>query len=244
VGITFKGLSPQPVPLFPGSNSSLFNSVFHFSASLNRTKDWVWPPDSTPKSLSHWLVLGAGDSAKQQLWVPDDRVAEGWYNIAVRGARRHGGAGEGGRQRVPACLQMRGVVPSAARLTWAERERTHACCCRPRCLRHPHAQLEASISTDYPSLVSLGMPVVDKYDEPSLPQQLADRDKLLATPQYSNGTLVRWLGRATPVVCACCAGQQAGARVHVQRACMLLRCPATHVVEHACALPPVVLLRA
>jgi hypothetical protein len=87
VRIAFKDIQPQPVPLYPGSTRSLFHSVFQFNANLNRTKDWSWPSDATPKSLTHWMVMGAGDSvAKSQVYVPDDRVAEGWYNLRVSGA--------------------------------------------------------------------------------------------------------------------------------------------------------------
>lgn len=46
--------------------------------------------------------------------------------------------------------------------------------------------------------MSLGAPVVGKYEEPSVPMQLADRAKMLATPQYKNGTLVSW-ARCQPV---------------------------------------------
>jgi hypothetical protein len=84
VTVLFKDLHPQPIPLHPGSSKSLFHSVFHFQAALNRTKDWSWPSDATPKSLDHWLVLNAGQGAgTRQLWRPEEKVADGWYNIRV-----------------------------------------------------------------------------------------------------------------------------------------------------------------
>jgi hypothetical protein len=58
--------------------------VFHFNANLNRTKDWSWPSDATPKSMSYWMVMGAADSvSKPQMWVPEEKVADGWYNLQV-----------------------------------------------------------------------------------------------------------------------------------------------------------------
>jgi hypothetical protein len=84
VGVTFKDLKPQPIPLHPGSPKSLFSSVFYFQSTLNRTKDWSWPSDATPKRMDHWLVLDQRSAAgRPQLWVPEDKVADGWYNLMV-----------------------------------------------------------------------------------------------------------------------------------------------------------------
>lgn len=84
VGVMFKDLKPQPIPLAPGSSQTLFHTVFGFNSNLNRTKDWSWPPDSVPKSLTHWMVLGTrSDARKPQLWMPEDKVADGWYNLRV-----------------------------------------------------------------------------------------------------------------------------------------------------------------
>lgn len=84
VGVTFKDLKPQPIPLHPGSPQSLFNSVFYFQSTLNRTKDWAWPSDATPKRMDHWMVLDQRSAAgRPQLWVPEDKLADGWYNLRV-----------------------------------------------------------------------------------------------------------------------------------------------------------------
>jgi hypothetical protein len=84
VGVSFKDLGPQPIPLHPGSPQSLFTSVFQFSANLNRTKDWSWPSDAIPKTMTHWLVMGAQDNVtKPQMWAPEEKVADGWYNLRV-----------------------------------------------------------------------------------------------------------------------------------------------------------------
>jgi hypothetical protein len=84
VGVTFQDLKPQPIPLHPGSPRSLFNSVFYFHATLNRTEDWTWPSDATPKSMDHWLVADAKTTlGKPQLWIPEEKIADGWYNLRV-----------------------------------------------------------------------------------------------------------------------------------------------------------------
>lgn len=84
VGVLFRDLTPVPIPLFPGSHRPLFHTIFSFHATLNRTKDWSWPPDSVPKSLTRWLVLNPlTDLSKPLLWMPEDKVADGWYNIRV-----------------------------------------------------------------------------------------------------------------------------------------------------------------
>ncbi len=84
VGVTFQDLKPQPIPLHPGSPRSLFNSIFYFHATLNRTEDWTWPSDATPKSLDHWLVADAKTIiGRPQLWVPEEKIADGWYNLRV-----------------------------------------------------------------------------------------------------------------------------------------------------------------
>jgi hypothetical protein len=86
VGVTFKDLRPQPIPLHPGSPQSLFSSVFYFSSTLNRTKDWTWPSDAIPKKMDHWVMLDQKSAAgRPQLWVPEDKLADGWYNLRVSG---------------------------------------------------------------------------------------------------------------------------------------------------------------
>lgn len=62
-------------------------------------------------------------------------------------------------------------------------------------------QLEASITTDFLSLMALGTPVVGKYEDPALPPQLVEKPKLLATPQYSNGTVVRSCSHGSALLC-------------------------------------------
>lgn len=89
VGVTFHDLRPQPIPLQPGSPRSLFNSVFYFHSTLNRTEDWTWPSDATPKSMDHWIVADARTAlGRHQLWVPEDKLADGWYNLRVGGRHK------------------------------------------------------------------------------------------------------------------------------------------------------------
>jgi hypothetical protein len=35
--------------------------------------------------MDHWMVLDQRSAAgRPQLWVPDDKLADGWYNLRVR----------------------------------------------------------------------------------------------------------------------------------------------------------------
>jgi hypothetical protein len=73
---------------------------------------------------------------------------------------------------------------------------TRLCAC-PACLPH-NTKLEASITTDFPSLLGLASPVVGKYEDASTPSQLAEKPKLLATAQPQNGTVVSAALHACP----------------------------------------------
>lgn len=59
------------------------------------------------------------------------------------------------------------------------------------------AQLEASLTSDFPSLMALNSMRSGKYDGVNTPPELAEKPKYLATPQYKNGTVVS--GSNTPV---------------------------------------------
>lgn len=54
--------------------------------------------------------------------------------------------------------------------------------------------MEASITSDYPSLMALNSMRAGKYEGPSptsaAPSELSEKPKYLATPQYKNGTVV------------------------------------------------------
>lgn len=67
-------------------------------------------------------------------------------------------------------------------------------------LSHCNLQLEASLTSDFPSLLALNSMRSGKYDGLDTPTDLAEKPKYLASPQYKNGTVVSPRQR-----CACIA---------------------------------------
>lgn len=54
-------------------------------------------------------------------------------------------------------------------------------------------QMEASITSDFPSLLALNSMRAGKYDGVATPPELAEKPKYLPTAQYKNGTVVSCL---------------------------------------------------
>jgi len=87
VSVIISEVQPSPVPLYEGSSELLFKPVVHFFSELNRTQDgFPWPAHDVPKAMDHWWILDTPVKAdRPYIWVPEDRLAEGWYNIGVGG---------------------------------------------------------------------------------------------------------------------------------------------------------------
>jgi hypothetical protein len=87
VSVIISEVQPSAVPLYEGSSELLFKPVVHFFSELNRTQDgFPWPAHDVPKAMDHWWILDTPVKAdRPYIWVPEDRLAEGWYNIGVGG---------------------------------------------------------------------------------------------------------------------------------------------------------------
>ncbi|WIA36757.1 hypothetical protein OEZ86_008025 [Tetradesmus obliquus] len=73
------GISPPPMPLYPGSEEPMLFPVVHFTSELNRTDDGHWPPWDVKTSMEHWIL--AADTSRPYIWAPEYELYEGWYNI-------------------------------------------------------------------------------------------------------------------------------------------------------------------
>ncbi|KAF8065510.1 hypothetical protein HT031_003111 [Scenedesmus sp. PABB004] len=179
-GIKVDGVTPEPVPLFPGSPTPLFHTVAHLWSELNRTKDWSWPPNDAKTSFDQWLVFSSpAELAKPVSWTPDFLPHEGWYNLHVRA---HAGPGAASHAR-----QARRAPEAAARRPPPPPPPPPVPPVPPR-----GAQLDVSVTSRFPTLMAAGLEEVEVYAEATAPEALREGGfyKLLSTSQYPPGTVL------------------------------------------------------
>lgn len=87
VSVNISGISPAPMPLYPGSDEPLLYPVVRFSSELNRTGDFHWPPSDVKTSMEHWII--AANTSTAFMWTPEDHLYEGWYNVHVSAISLH-----------------------------------------------------------------------------------------------------------------------------------------------------------
>ncbi|KAI8470440.1 MAG: hypothetical protein J3K34DRAFT_420526 [Monoraphidium minutum] len=80
-------VSPTPVEVFPGTKKMLFTPVYHITGTLNKTAQWWVPiPEGHKQRFDMWAVVGKLPSnTTSYVFVPEDTLADGFWNIEVDG---------------------------------------------------------------------------------------------------------------------------------------------------------------
>jgi hypothetical protein len=199
-----------PVPLFPGSSELLFMPVYCFESDLNRTVDGSWPAGGAPTKMEQWVVVdSAAAASKPFTYVPEGNYPNGFYNIRVRHSKM-----------MLACRKMTADCIIQWRIIYSSVSKHSAPCLLRQALLQDRMllvsrltaqpgstlptsvhtykrarlfvpQVESSLATQYPSLLSLGVASgYDKYNEDTAPEGIAGLYKVLPNKQWPSGKVV------------------------------------------------------